>query len=370
MTTSSAHRSSVPRRRRPWWLTGIVVAAALSGIALHSTDAAAARPADAAQHGAAPEQTVVDRRIEFTPGTNNAWRESNITPGVTDRWVLAAGAGQSFAITIDSADNNHVFSVFAPDRTLLTNVSASADQPTTFWSGVLPADGDYSVEVTSLGNPAYYQLKVWIDAPSMDPLGLVQRLPLRNGRGTARGAVLRASSDSWLVAAAAGRPLSVTVTPSAGAAPTTFDVYGPDGVLMTAPGPRTEWSMTVALTGDYRIAVTPQIGNAEYSISASNGAPAAPPQGNDECDSEIECPPGPDDWPEYEGQADYCQIYECGDGVFDDPNYCQVYDCDNLYWDDDPGYCDQYGCGDPVYEPESDPGYCDQYGCGDPIYEG
>jgi len=324
--TDSSRR---PLRAAGWRrLLGAAVTVAGVALAVAAAPGAEAAPLTAA----APPTTFVDRRVEFEPGANNAWRESWGMPGVTDRWFLTARAGQTFAVTIDSADNNHVFSVFAPDRTLLVNISADQASPTTFWTGVLPADGDYQIEVTTQGGPLYYQLKAWVDAPAMDPLGLVQRVPMRGGRGTGRGSVIRASVDSWLVTAEAGRTLHVNVDPASGAAPTTFDVYQPDGTMLTAPGPRTEWHLQLPMTGDYRIAVAPQIGNADYTVRVSfDGAGNQARRDNDVCDSEIECPPGADD-----------------------------------------GFCDQYGCGDPIYEPDDDyydDDYCDEYGCGDPIYD-
>ena len=64
-------------------------------------------------------------RVEVAPGTDNATRDGTLSPGQTDRWVLRARAGQTFAVTIDSADNNTAFSVFDPSWRLLTNVTAT-----------------------------------------------------------------------------------------------------------------------------------------------------------------------------------------------------------------------------------------------------
>src|SRR5699024_2027476 len=123
-----------------------------------------------------------------------------------------------------------------PSWRLLANVTAVQAEANTFWSGVLPADGDYTVEVASNGGAAYYQMKVWIDAAHMDPLGLVQRISFMPGTdsGTGRGSVIRASTDSWLLTARAGQTMDVLVQPGPGTG-TTFDVYAPDGTLMTAP---------------------------------------------------------------------------------------------------------------------------------------
>jgi len=261
------------RRSLTRWALGILAAVGL-GIGGGSL---------AAAENAASPPPVTTQRIQFEPGTDNAWRESTLTDGHTDQWLLQARAGQRFAITIDSADNNTAFSVFGPGWTLLAHAEATQAEPNTFWTGVLPADGDYTVEVASTGGQAYYQLKVWIDASYMDPLGLVQRISFAPGTfsGTGLGSVIRASTDSWLLTARAGQTMDVTVQPGPGTG-TTFDVSAPNGGLMTAPDARTTWSGVLPMDGDYRVAVSPLGGNSDYTIDVmitggTSGTPVGDP---------------------------------------------------------------------------------------------
>jgi hypothetical protein len=259
--------------------TAPVVSAAMSGLLpkLHRVVLAVAVTVVAAGSVASPSfasrdhpsAAVDEQRIQFDPGTNNATREGNVGDGLTDRWTLTARAGQTFAITIDSADNNTVFSVFAPGWNRLANVAATQAEANTFWTGVLPANGDYVVEVTSTGGAAYYQLKVWIDAVNMDPLGLVQRISFEPGTssGSGLGSVIRASTDSWLLTAGAGQTMDVRVVASGGGV--TFDVFGPDGTMLTAPDIRTTWSGVLPVAGDYRVAVSPLAGNTSYEVIVS-----------------------------------------------------------------------------------------------------
>lgn len=244
------------------WLTGATLAV---GLAVGSSAVAGA-------HGAAAPPIVDTQRVEFAPGTDNGARSGTLSPGQTDRWILDARAGQTFAITLDSADNNTVFSVFDPSWRLLANVTATQAEANTFWTGVLPVDGDYTVEVASNGGAAYYQMKVWIDAGHMDPLGLVQRISFAQGTdtGTGLGSVIRASTDSWLLTARAGQTMDVLVQPGPGTGTgtgTTFDVFAPDGTLMTAPASRTSWSGQLPTDGDYRVAVSPLGGNSDYTVT-------------------------------------------------------------------------------------------------------
>jgi hypothetical protein len=232
---------------------------------------------------AQPPTTSADtQRIEFEPGTDNATRDGTLSPGQTERWLLDARAGQTMAITIDSADNNTVFAVRDPAWNLLALVTATEAESNTFWTGILPADGDYTVEVVSSDGQAYYQMKVWIDAVHMDPLGLVQRISFAPGTdsGSAFGSVIRASTDSWLLTAGAGQTMDVLVQPGPGTG-TTFDVFAPDGTPLTAPGQRTTWSGQLPLDGDYRVAVSPLAGNSDYSITVRiTGDPSGFDPGN------------------------------------------------------------------------------------------
>jgi hypothetical protein len=214
-----------------------------------------------------------EQRVEFAPGTDNATREGYVDPDNSDRWILRAGAGQVLDLTVDSADDNTVFSVFAPGHNLIANVAQG-----TTWSGTLPATGDYAVEVASVDDLAYYQLKVWIDAAVRDPLGLVQRMTFAPGTdaGSADGAVVRGSADTWVLGAAAGQTMHVAVVAIEDNA--TFDVFAPDGLALTAEGDRTVWRGQLAQDGDYHVVVQPTFGNATYTLMVRiTGGTASPP---------------------------------------------------------------------------------------------
>ena len=247
-----------------------VVAAALVG-----TFASAGVAAVSHAGPLAPEIVFDEQLIQFEPGTNNAIREGNVDLDNSDRWVLRANAGQVMDLTIDSVDDNTVFAIFAPDRTVLAVISDD-----TFWSGALPATGDYSVEVASLEGAAFYRMKVWIDATNVDPLGSVQRMTFAPGTssGTAGGAVVRASTDWWFLGAAAGQTMQVDVTSLE--ANSTFDVLAPDGTPLTAPAERTTWSIVLPQGGDYRVVVQPTRGNSTYTITVriTGGTPVPSPQ--------------------------------------------------------------------------------------------
>ena len=163
---STKSRGGVPRRLA---VGKIVVGLALTVLVAGSATVASARPRLA---GTAFEE----QRIEFEPGTDNATRAGNVDPGNSDRWILRANAGQVMDLTIDSADDNTVFSVFAPDHNLVGTRFRRHDVV-----GPAATAGDYAIEVASVDGAAYYQLKVWIDATVRDPLGAVQRMSFAPG---------------------------------------------------------------------------------------------------------------------------------------------------------------------------------------------
>lgn len=246
-----------------------IVAATLAGVVVSAGIAAAS--------GADPSTVEVAfdaEHIQFEPGTDNAIREGNVDTDNSDRWILRASAGQVMDLTIDSVDDNTVFAIFTPDRTVLAVISDD-----TFWSGTLPFTGDYSVEVASVDGAAFYRMKVWIDADFRDPLGSVQRMSFAPGTssGTASGAVVRGSTDWWFLGAAAGQTMQVDVTSLE--ANSTFDVFAPDGTPLTAPGERTTWSGVLPQGGDYRVVVQPTRGNSTYTITVRiTGGTSAPSQ--------------------------------------------------------------------------------------------
>jgi hypothetical protein len=135
------------------------------------------------------------------------------------------------------------------------------------FSGTLTEDGEYTVEVESVDGFAYYQLKVWIDAAVRDPLGSVQRLAFAPGSDTAiaDGAVVRGSADTWVLGAAAGQTMDVSVVAVQDNA--TFEVFAPHDVALTAPDDRTVWRGQLTQDGDYHVVVEPTFGNATYTIT-------------------------------------------------------------------------------------------------------
>ena len=201
------------------------------------------------------------------------------SPGLTDRWILRARAGQTMQVMVDSVEDDTVFAVFGPGRAVLGSVNSYTEDEEMYWSGTLPADMDYAIEVTTVGPATHYEIKVAIDAAAWVPLGQLERLSFAPGTssGRASAAALLGTADSWYLGARAGQYMAVDVTSLE--ANSTFDVFAPDGQLMTAPADRTTWTGSLPQNGDYRVEVRPTRGNATYTISATitNQPGATPP---------------------------------------------------------------------------------------------
>lgn len=129
---------------------GVNTAASTYGLGVHVPGPVPAEPT------VPPTPSGIVERLQFAPGTDNASVSGAIVLGTTDRYLLRAAAGQTMVIHVDSDEDNAVFHVFAPDATPLV----TEQQQATF---VLPADGDYVVEVGATRGNATYQLSVWIE---------------------------------------------------------------------------------------------------------------------------------------------------------------------------------------------------------------
>ena len=203
----------------------------------------------------------IDERIEFAPGTDSATIEDGVVLGTTNRYHLRAGAGQTMAIALESVEANAVFSVFAPDQTLISNSGV-----TTF-AGTLPTSGDYLVEVAAVRGNATYRMDVQIVGPfpvTPSPVGVERRVEFEPGtdHGFVEGGIVLGTADRFVLRASAGQSMSISVVSLEDNA--VVRVYGPEGGEL--PGGGGDWfSGTLPADGDYVVEVTSVHGNATYA---------------------------------------------------------------------------------------------------------
>lgn len=93
--------------------------------------------------------------IEFPAGEDSATVEGELGEGIVDTWTLSASTGQTMEVLVYTDARNAAFSLYGPNGDRLAENVPS-------WTGDLPADGEYVIEVTSIGGQAVYELAVVI----------------------------------------------------------------------------------------------------------------------------------------------------------------------------------------------------------------
>lgn len=105
-----------------------------------------------------PAQGNRTRRIRFARGSTSKTIEDAVVRGTRDRYLIGARAGQTLTVRITSLEDNAVFDVYrAGSRRPLDGA-----QETTDWSGELPRNGDYVIDVGTTRGNATYTLEVTI----------------------------------------------------------------------------------------------------------------------------------------------------------------------------------------------------------------
>lgn len=103
-------------------------------------------------------QEGLTKRVRFPRGGTTATLKNSVVRGTRDRYTLGARAGQKMSVRITSVENNAVFDIYTPQGGTL----AGEGEDSTDWSGTLPEDGDYIIEVGGTRGNATYTLEVTI----------------------------------------------------------------------------------------------------------------------------------------------------------------------------------------------------------------
>src|SRR5215210_4709864 len=90
-----------------------------------------------------PAQSDRTMRIRFDRGRTTKVIKDAVVRGTSDRYLLRAGRGQTLTVHITSLEDNAVFNVYRVGaRRPLGGAEETMD-----WSGELPRNGDYVIEV-------------------------------------------------------------------------------------------------------------------------------------------------------------------------------------------------------------------------------
>jgi hypothetical protein len=121
---------------------------------LSATPTPAPAPSEPSATGAIDDQ----KPIQFQPGATTATVEGKLPAKRIDRYTFAATAGQSTTVSINSPGQDVLLTIVDPQGSPMQRYQSGS--PT--WSGKLPTDGIYMVDVVATGKASSYTLTVSI----------------------------------------------------------------------------------------------------------------------------------------------------------------------------------------------------------------
>lgn len=202
-----------------------------------------------------PPDQGAPQRLRFAPGTDRGTIAGSIADGVSDRYVLTGGAGQT--MTLSNIGSLHV-DVTAPDG------SSLAAGPGDVITYNLPQSGDYIIDVNpGMGEQSRYSILVTIP-PNSCTASNTHRVQFPRGTfGTSVHATVSGGSlQCYVLEAGAGRHMELQIQPSGAGA--LFSVLAPDGAVLA--GGQTSAAVDLPSDGDYTVAVWSLGGTVEYQL--------------------------------------------------------------------------------------------------------
>lgn len=115
------------------------------------------------------------RPIFFASGSSRGTIGGHVTRGQHDLYSLTAAAGQTMSLTVTAPDDNAIFQIYEPGTTVGRDAGGALEfkgkvlraavegEVTTRWSGRLPVQGTYLLEVGSTRGQARYSMDIRLD---------------------------------------------------------------------------------------------------------------------------------------------------------------------------------------------------------------
>jgi len=196
-------------------------------------------------------------RIQFQPNSTMWYSPGDLAPNATRRGVLYALKGQQMTVdlTTEPASSATLYAtlyIWAADGTVYT------PNPTTSWTGVLPASQDYYIEVRSMSQQSInYTISVTIPPQTPPEASRIQFQPNTTSWYTP-GDLAPNTSIRFVLSALKGQQMTVDLTtePASSATNTYAALYiwAADGRVST-PNPTTSWTGVLPASQDYYIEV-------------------------------------------------------------------------------------------------------------------
>lgn len=166
-------------------------------------------------------------RIAFEPGTDEGVVQGSLAADTFDTWLFNADAGQVATVGLASTSGSATF-------TVLDNTGEPLAADVADWEGELPAEGFYTVIVSSPGSTADYDLTLAIPDGMPDTDTLPKELFFAPGTdsGSINGELAAGGWASWVLWAAAGQTATLVSTGD----PVTVEVWSPSGEALAIAG--------------------------------------------------------------------------------------------------------------------------------------
>ncbi|MEZ4638468.1 MAG: hypothetical protein R2856_26525 [Caldilineaceae bacterium] len=218
-----------------------------------------------------PVPAPTAQRVRFAPGATAATVTGSVGMNEIDTYVLNARAGQSMEVMVDAPSGNVGLAVYGPTGVLKSVGAGSA----AYWQTLLPADGDYYVDVVStLGafdKPYTVTFSIVTPGPATSPSETIRvRFDAGATSTTLNGSVGMNERIRYVLGAAGGQVMTVNVdAPDGNVA---LEISGPTGMLKPVnAGDPLAWQGVLPANGDYNVDVVSVLGafDKPYTITFS-----------------------------------------------------------------------------------------------------
>jgi hypothetical protein len=112
-------------------------------------------------------------RVSFAPGASSATIKGQLRGDADVDYIVRAGAGQTITVTLKPSNRSNYFNVLPPGS---TDVAMHVGQTGEDFTGMLPADGDYTVRVYLMraaarrSESSTYTLTIGVTGKALAPL--------------------------------------------------------------------------------------------------------------------------------------------------------------------------------------------------------